>query len=52
MRQDGVCVNCVCPEFTDTAMVSKGLVPDMQQPVGSVGLLRYMRNDDVFMFSS
>jgi NAD(P)-dependent dehydrogenase (short-subunit alcohol dehydrogenase family) len=41
LTQDGVRVNCVCPEFTDTNMVTElpDVAPHTQQLVNSVGLL-------------
>ena len=42
LTQDGVRVNCVCPEFTDTSMVTQlpDIAPHTWQLVSSVGLLQ------------
>ena len=44
LTQDGVRVNCVCPEFTDTNMVTElpDVAPHTQQLVNSVGLLQWV----------
>ena len=41
VASDGVRVNCVCPQFTDTDMVSHALVPSMSAQLQSLGMLRY-----------
>ena len=41
VASDGVRVNCVCPQFTDTDMVSHALVPTMSAQLQSLGMLRY-----------
>ena len=44
LTRDGVAVNCVCPQYTDTDMVTEVLMPnltrDQVQMVHSLGLLR------------
>ena len=41
VASDGVRVNCVCPQFTDTDMVSHALVPTMSAQLQSLGMLTY-----------
>ncbi len=43
MSSDGIRVNCVCPEFVDTKLVSDGmqfLTPDMKSFIRDIGLVR------------